>query len=245
MNPAMFKVLVIDDEGATLTMFRLFLKAYGYDVLVAQSGKAGLDLHRTERPQIVFTDLKMPEIDGFEVLRQIKKRDPDTEVVVITGHGDMDLIVQALNLEAIDFINKPVKRTALDSALKRAESRLQDAEARLPAVSMKRKTKGAVVSIRGTLNGDAKKMLFAAVEEAMAQNAEGIVFDFDHSTACNGVGISLLTQVLSDLRRKNTPSYLSGLSENFIAIFDTVGISRLAPIFDTADDALAKLAGGL
>ena len=238
----MFKVLVIDDERATLTMFRLFLTAYGYEVLIAPSGRAGLELHRTERPQIVFTDLKMPEIDGFEVLRQIKKRDPDTEVVVITGHGDMDLIVQALNLEAIDFINKPVNRAALDSALKRAESRLRTPESRYPDVSMKRKPKGAVVSIRGTLNGEAKGALFASVEEALAQNAEGIVFDFDPGTAVNGVGIALLTQVLSDLRSKNTRSYLSGLSENFIAIFDTVGISRLAPLFDTADDALARLA---
>ncbi len=240
----MFKVLVIDDERATLTMFRLFLTAYGYEVLVAQSGREGLESHRTERPQIVFTDLKMPEIDGFEVLRQIKRRDPDTEVIVITGHGDMDLIVQALNLEAIDFINKPVKRVALDSALKRAESRLRNPGARLPDVSMKRKRKGAVVSIRGTLNAEAKGRLFSAVEKALVQNAKGIVFDFDPSAAVNGAGLSLLTQVLSDLRRKNTPSCLSGLSENFIAIFDTVGISRLAPLFDTVDDALADLAEG-
>ena len=67
----------------------------------------------------------MPKMDGFQVLKEIKRMAPETEVIVITGHGDMDLIVQALNLDATDFINKPIKRTALDAALRRATERLQ------------------------------------------------------------------------------------------------------------------------
>jgi FixJ family two-component response regulator len=238
----MMKVLVIDDERATLTMFRLFLTAYGYEVLVASDGQTGLAIHEKERPPIVFTDLKMPEIDGFEVLRQIKKRDPTTEVIVITGHGDMDLIVQALNLEAIDFINKPVSRAALDSALKRAEARLQTPAARTPDISLVRKPDAAVVSIRGTLNQDARQRLLRTVEDALGQPVSSIVFDFDHDTAVNGVGITLLTQILSDLRKKNIRTFISGLSENFVAIFETVGISRFAPLCDSAADALGRIA---
>ena len=77
-------VLVIDDETATLTMFRLFLNAYGYTVMIAEDGNTGLGLVREHRPDIVFTDLKMPGTDGFEVLKQIKKMAPRTEVIVIT-----------------------------------------------------------------------------------------------------------------------------------------------------------------
>ncbi|MDX2452861.1 response regulator [Desulfosarcina sp.] len=66
-------VLVIDDEAATLTMFRLFLNAYRYSVLTAENGETGLRLVREHHPGIVFTDLKIPGMDGFEVLRQIKK----------------------------------------------------------------------------------------------------------------------------------------------------------------------------
>ena len=79
-------VLVIDDEAATLTMFRLFLNAYGYSVLTAENGETGLRLVREHHPGIVFTDLKIPGMDGFEVLRQVKKTAPETEVLVITGH---------------------------------------------------------------------------------------------------------------------------------------------------------------
>jgi FixJ family two-component response regulator len=234
----MIKVLVIDDETATLTMFRLFLTAYGYEVLVAQDGKTGLDLHRKERPPIVFTDLRMPEIDGFEVLRRIKRCDPATEVIVITGHGDMDLIVQALHLEAIDFINKPVSRTALDSALKRAEARIQTPGARTPDISVQLKPEAAVVSIRGTLNQDARGRLSEVVAAAIDRGARAVVFDFDSNTAVNGVGITLLTQVLSDLRKKEVRTFISGLSENFSAIFDTVGLSRFAPLYRATSDAL-------
>jgi DNA-binding NtrC family response regulator len=121
---AMPTVLVIDDESATLTMFRLFVNAYGYTVLTAENGETGRQLVRDRHPDIVFTDLKMPGMDGFEVLKQIKKRSPRIEVIVITGHGDMDHVVRALNLEATDFINKPIGRSALDAALKRAEAHL-------------------------------------------------------------------------------------------------------------------------
>jgi YesN/AraC family two-component response regulator len=107
-------------------MFRLFLNAYGYSVLTAENGETGLRLVREHHPGIVFTDLKMPGMDGFDVLKQIKKTAPETEVVVITGHGDMDHVVRALNLDATDFINKPIGRSALDAALKRAEARLED-----------------------------------------------------------------------------------------------------------------------
>jgi FixJ family two-component response regulator len=240
----MIKILVIDDEKATLTMFRLFLTAYGYEVLVAQDGKTGLEIHQKERPPIVFTDLKMPEIDGFEVLRRIKRWNPATEVIVITGHGDMDLIVQALHLEAIDFINKPVSRTALDSALKRAEARIQTPGARTPDISTQIKPEAAVISIRGTLNQDAKRRLPEVVAGAIDGGARAVVFDFDPNTAVNGVGITLLTQILSDLRKKDVRTFISGLSENFNAIFDTVGISRFAPLFNATSDALARLAEG-
>ena len=118
-------VLVIDDEAATLTMFRLFLNAYGYTVLTAENGESGLQMVRDHHPGIVFTDLKMPGMDGFAVLREIKKTLPDTEVIVITGHGDMDHVMRALNLDATDFINKPIGRSALDAALQRAEARLE------------------------------------------------------------------------------------------------------------------------
>ena len=120
----MEKILVIDDEKPTLSMFRLFLDAYGYRVYTAENGADGLDIFRKEKPAIVLTDIKMPGIDGLAVLPQIKKIAPRTAVIVITGHGDTDLAEQAVELHAVDFINKPIKKEALDAALEKARQEL-------------------------------------------------------------------------------------------------------------------------
>lgn len=129
----MEKILVIDDEKPTLSMFRLFLGAYGYQVFTAENGSEGIELFKKERPPIVLTDIKMPGIDGLTVLKQIKKIDPKTEVIVITGHGDMELAKQALDSEAVDFINKPIKKEALDQALNKARQRLNSQKTNLGA----------------------------------------------------------------------------------------------------------------
>jgi YesN/AraC family two-component response regulator len=118
------KVLVIDDEQPTLSMFQLFLGAYGYQVLTAQNGSEGIEIFKKEQPPIVLTDIKMPGMDGLAVLKQIKQINPNTEVIVITGHGDMELAKQALDLDAVDFINKPIKKEALDEALNKAWAKL-------------------------------------------------------------------------------------------------------------------------
>jgi len=71
----MEKILVIDDEKPTLMMFRLTLTAYGYEVLTAENGQEGVDVFNRERPGIVLTDIKMPGMNGIEVLKQVKAID--------------------------------------------------------------------------------------------------------------------------------------------------------------------------
>lgn len=119
----MHKILIIDDEKPTLSMARLLLGALGYDVLTAENGPAGIELFEKERPEIVLTDIKMPGMDGFAVLEKVKSIDPSAQVVVITGHGDVDLAKKAMDREATDFIHKPIEKEALEAALKRAEER--------------------------------------------------------------------------------------------------------------------------
>ena len=106
----MSKILVIDDEEPTIAMFRLLLGACGYDVLTAGDGATGLEVFEEKKPPIVLTDIRMPGMDGLKVLERIKENDPDTEVIIMTGHGDLELAVKALNLNATDFINKPIRR---------------------------------------------------------------------------------------------------------------------------------------
>ena len=119
----MKKILIIDDEKPTLAMFRLLLEAYGYEVVTAENGRIGIETFERERPAVVFTDIKMPGIDGLEVLKRIKAIDAASPVIVITGHGDRDLARQAMDMNATTFIHKPIQRKALEEALALAEGK--------------------------------------------------------------------------------------------------------------------------
>lgn len=120
----MSTILIIDDELPTLQMLSLYLEACGHNVLTAENETQGLEIFKREQPPIVLTDIKMPGRDGLDVLRQIKSLSPQTEVVVITGHGDKALAQQALALRASAFFNKPLDTEALDRAIKEIEQRL-------------------------------------------------------------------------------------------------------------------------
>jgi YesN/AraC family two-component response regulator len=120
----MTTILIIDDEQPTLQMLTLYLEACGHTVLTAENEIQGLEVFRRQRPAIVLTDIKMPGKDGFDVLRQIKAIAPQTEVIVITGHGDKDLAQQALDLRASAFFNKPLDTEALDTAIREIEQRM-------------------------------------------------------------------------------------------------------------------------
>ena len=102
------KVLLIDDEEPIRKIVGLYLQSHGYEVITAADSQKAMELFQPENPSVVLTDIKMPGMDGIEVLRRIKQTSPETEVIVITGHGDMDLAVQSLQLDASDFITKPV-----------------------------------------------------------------------------------------------------------------------------------------
>ncbi|TSA06935.1 MAG: response regulator [Deltaproteobacteria bacterium] len=121
----MRKLLLIDDEEGVRNILGLSLRNDGYNVLLAGDGRKGLELLKTEQPDIVLTDIKMPGMDGIEVLKKIKETRPETEVIVITGHGDMNMAIKSLQSDASDFITKPVSDEALSIALARAENRLE------------------------------------------------------------------------------------------------------------------------
>ncbi|MBA7707086.1 Sensor histidine kinase RcsC [subsurface metagenome] len=120
----MSKLLIIDDEEGIRKVLSLSLASDGYEVSTASGGEEGVEKCKHELPQLVLTDIKMPGIDGIEVLKRVKESNPDSEVIMITGHGDMDLAIEALKLDASDFLNKPIKDEALSVALKRAEQRI-------------------------------------------------------------------------------------------------------------------------
>ncbi|MBW1841565.1 MAG: response regulator [Deltaproteobacteria bacterium] len=120
----MRKILLIDDEEGNVRVLSISLKSDGYDVVTAFSGEEGLEVFDSESPDIVLTDLKMPGMNGLEVLKKVKENSPETEVIIITGHGDIDSAIEALQYGASDFINKPIRDEGLSIALKRATEKI-------------------------------------------------------------------------------------------------------------------------
>ncbi len=122
MNPAR-SVLLVDDEPGIRRVLGLSLEDRGFAVRQAANAEEALALFRLEPAPVTLTDIKMPGLDGLGLLREIKALDPEAEVVLITGHGDMDQAIQGIKLDAADFVTKPIQDDALDIALARAFER--------------------------------------------------------------------------------------------------------------------------
>jgi signal transduction histidine kinase len=118
------RILLVDDEAGIRKVLGIALTDSGYAVTTAENGEEALDQFRRLRPPIVLTDIKMPDMDGIELLQHIKAESPDTEVIMFTGHGDMDLAIKSLKYDATDFVTKPINDEILEIALKRAHERI-------------------------------------------------------------------------------------------------------------------------
>lgn len=239
----MRKILVIDDEKPTLSMFRLFLNAYGFTVFTAENGEDGLVVFQKEQPSIVITDIKMPGMDGLEVLKRIKEINPLAEVIIITGHGDLDLAIRALNMNATDFINKPIQKAALDQALRRAEERLAMAENEEREISWVQEDDMACIDIRGNVNAASEPMLLEAYGHISAWNVPKILFRFNENASINGAGIAVLIQLLTESKQRGQSVILTGLAENFRKVFEMVGVTKLARIVQDEAEARTVLSG--
>jgi len=117
-------ILLVDDEEDIRDVLRLPLMDLGFEVIEAESGEDALTLFREVHPPMVLTDIKMPGMDGIELLQRVKRENPETEVIMITGHGDMDLAVKSLKYDATDFITKFINVDVLEIALRRVVERI-------------------------------------------------------------------------------------------------------------------------
>lgn len=112
-SPALSRVLAVDDDAALLTWLDTVLTKAGYEVRTATRGDEASKIGKVWSPEIVIADLQLPDISGLDLLRQIKERDPETEVVVVTGHGSVPTAVEAMKLGAHSFVEKPVDHNQL------------------------------------------------------------------------------------------------------------------------------------
>ncbi|MDS4019724.1 MAG: SpoIIE family protein phosphatase [Candidatus Competibacter sp.] len=135
MNAKPARILTIDDEQLVREIITAYLEDSGFEVLQAGDGGTGIDLIRAEQPDLVLCDLRMPGIDGLQVLATVTREFPDLPILVVSGMGGMSDAIQALKLGAWDYVTKPIEdmavlEHAVDHALERARLRRENREHR-------------------------------------------------------------------------------------------------------------------
>ena len=156
------RILVVDDELGPRESLRMLLKG-SYDIRTADSGPVALDEVPRYRPDLVILDIKMPEMNGLEVLRHLKERDPSIEVVMITAYASLETVRQALTYGAFEYLIKPFSRQDLENTVRRALQRRQQEIGARSAVSR-------LVEEMRSLSAKTMKLEEAARREAAEQS---------------------------------------------------------------------------
>ena len=118
------KILIIDDERSIRNSLKEILADEGYDVDVAENGVQGCSMVEKERYDVIFCDIKMPEMDGMEVLDKFNQKGIDAAIVMISGHGDIDTAVECIKKGAFDFIQKPLDLNRILITIKNATEKV-------------------------------------------------------------------------------------------------------------------------
>jgi len=124
MADSRLRILTIDDEDLLRESLAVYLENKGFDVLEAPNGRLGLECFIAERPDLVLVDLRMPEMDGLEVLARLRALSPDTPSIVVSGTGILQDALEAIKRGAWDYVTKPIADMevlglAVDKALER------------------------------------------------------------------------------------------------------------------------------
>jgi len=114
----MKKILIIDDEQECCKLLRDYLKSRGFEVEIAFDGEAGLEKARITKPDLALCDISMPGLSGVEVLKKIKQFNQDIIVIMLTGYGTMESVIECLKLGAYGHIAKPIELEKLLVLLK-------------------------------------------------------------------------------------------------------------------------------
>jgi len=105
--PAKNKILVVDDEEALRTVLSTELEGEGYQVSTAGDGEEAIKILGSQQFHLILLDIKMPNVDGFEVLKFVKQKQPSTKVIMLTGFADLKNAIESKKLGAEDFVSKP------------------------------------------------------------------------------------------------------------------------------------------
>src|SRR5271157_5960296 len=194
------KVLIVEDEENERNGLAELIRAWGYETDTADDGVQGLAKFESWGPAIVVTDLKMPRMDGLELLEQIAAAPQQVAVILLTGIGRIDAAVTAMKCGAFDFIEKPVNPTRLRNILQSA-TRIRGTERELEASRRKLRD----VGVLGSLVGPSKKMqeVFRLIEMVAPSTASVLI------TGESGTGKELVARTVHALSPRKTNPFVA------------------------------------
>jgi two-component system response regulator FixJ len=202
-------IYVIDDDEAVRQSIEFLLKTVGISVHGFDSANAFFEVLPGIEHGCVVTDVRMPEITGIDVLREVSEKKPDLPVIIITGHGDVPLAVEAMKLGAVDFLEKPFDDDLLIESVRAALSRDADTA----------KRKAEVTEITDKLN---------ALSKREREVLEGLVAGKPNKTIAFDLGISPRTV---EIYRANLMTKMSANS-----LSDLVRMAMMAGILESSGD---------
>ena len=203
MSPANApSILVIDDEQGILDTLRILLKNEGFEVSTAQGGKAGLEALKSSAPDIVLTDIRMPQVSGIEILAAVKEQDPETPVVLMTAQASLQSAIQAVNSGAFHYVQKPFSNDEIVALCRRAAEvrRLKSENKQLKQEIRRRERSGQVKPI-------GKSRLFSDVlrlAEQVAPTESTVLIQGE-----SGTGKEVIARYLHSLSARTEGPFLS------------------------------------
>jgi UDP-3-O-acyl N-acetylglucosamine deacetylase len=238
-------ILVVDDEDDVRESVREVLSDEGYRVVDTADGTRVLDLIKDEKPELVLLDIWMPQVDGIGLLKEIKNQEPEINVVMVSGHGNIHTAVTATKFGAFDFIEKPVSLDGLLTTVQRALGELPGADAikknrivrkaknakavmstarhkvAVPAVKQKTLKKSVVLSGQGLHSGVKTGLLLHPLPPHSGIQFTGISADVIVPAHLDYVGS---TGYATSLRSKG---FAVGTVEHLLAVLHSYGITNL------------------
>jgi DNA-binding NtrC family response regulator len=184
----MARILIVDDERAIRRALREILEFEGFEVDEAEHGKEGVEKATNKLYDVIFCDIKMPQMDGMEVLDALNKANVDSPIIMISGHGNIDTAVQAIKYGAFDFIEKPLDLNRILVTLRNAKDRTVLVEETKQLKTTVKRFKGS--SIIGETEGIQR--IKEMIEKVAPSDARVLV------TGGNGTGKELVARSLHD-----------------------------------------------
>ncbi len=203
----MIKVLIVDDEPRVVDEINEFLKAKKYKVFTANNHIDAFDVLSSNDISIVILDIRLPEMSGLEILKRIKSDNPDIEVIMISGHGDMNTVIEAMRMGASDYFAKPFRLVDIQNAIQRTQRfiemsrKLKDMEAGLDTLSKK-----LLENIGSQLLGESdsmKRMTGMMAKVAQADNTSVLILGE------SGTGKELVAHGIHYLSKRSKNTFYS------------------------------------